>query len=403
MKSTTILQTALTLLLACHCLCAQKVDDASKLNWKKHVIKSPARTAINTVVANDFDGDGEIDIISSYEKKVLLLKGPDWNEQTLHEFDRENSQNKPRPNCIHSCLMDVDGDGDMDFCGSNNTVFWLECPDDPFADAPWNYRTVDDEILGTHCLITGDVDRDGKPDLIANSFRTKKDTSIPESIVWLKVPDKPHEANNWIRNVFARGDAPGGSHYMAIADVNGDGLPDISCGAKGGEGFEGGEWFAWWEQPRDPTKRWKKHLLSDKQPGASNIHPVDVNSDGKMDFVATRGHGKGVLWFKGPEFKPIEIDAEFAGPHCLQTVDLDGDGDIDIATCGRDLDGVAAWYENDAKGHFQKQVIGDDQSSYDIRAVDMDGDHDLDLLIAGHSSKNIVWYENPTIENTKGQ
>ena len=112
--------------------------------------------------------------------------------------------------------------------------------------------------------------------------------------------------------------------------------------------------------------------------------------------MATRGHGKGVLWFKGPDFTPIEIDAEIEGPHCLATVDIDHDGDIDIATCGRDVSGVAVWYENNSHGEFTRHLIGRDQSSYDIRAIDMDGDKDLDLLIAGHTSMNIVWFENPT-------
>ena len=132
--------------------------------------------------------------------------------------------------------MDVDGDGDQDFIGSNNTVFWLECPDQPLSTT-WKYRTVDDEILGTHCLITGDVNLDGRLDLIANSGRTAQQTSIPNSLTWLEVPKNPYSAEKWIRHVFAKGDAPGGSHYTGFGDVNGDGLPDISCAAKGGEKF----------------------------------------------------------------------------------------------------------------------------------------------------------------------
>ncbi|MGI9644363.1 MAG: FG-GAP repeat domain-containing protein [Ilumatobacteraceae bacterium] len=290
--------------------------------------------------------------------------------------------------------MDVDADGDLDFCGSNNTVFWLECPRAPFSGQPWKYRTVDDEILGTHCLITGDVDQDGRLDLIANSGRPAGQTNLPDSLPWLAVPQQPQAAKNWVRHVFADRDAPGGSHYTGFGDINGDGRPDICCAAKGGEGFPGGQWFAWWEQSPDATGRWKKHLLADNQPGATNIHPVDVDRDGEIDFVATRGHDRGVLWFRGPAFEPSEIDAEIDGPHCLATVDLDGDGDVDIATCGRAADGIAVWYENDGHGKFARHVIGRGQGSYDIRATDMDGDGDLDLLVAGHASRNVVWYEN---------
>ena len=364
--------------------------------WKKHIVLSAAETGggVNTVLANDFDGDGKLDIISSFSGKVVLLKGPDWKQRvTVHELPSKRP-GRPGRGCIHSTLLDVDGDGDLDFCGSHQGVFWLECPDKPFSPG-WTRREVDSEIQGTHCLITGDVDRDGKLDLIANSGRGPEQTPVPYSITWQKIPSKPLEAKRWIRNVFAVRDAPGASHYTGFGDVDGDGRPDISCAAKGGERFPDGEWFAWWQQPEDPRKPWKKHLLSDKQPGASNIHPVDLNGDGKMDFFATRGHTRGVLWFRGPDFKAIEIDPELEGPHSLATVDLDGDGDIDAATCGRLNDGLAVWYENDGKGSFRRHLVGKDQGSYDLRTIDLDGDGDLDILIAGHGSKNIVWYESP--------
>ncbi len=361
--------------------------------WKKHTIVAPVTGLINSAVSDDFDEDGHRDVIASYEGKVTLLKGPHWTPQTIHEFSRGDSRNPPRPACIHSCLLDVDGDGDQDFVGSNNTVFWLECPDDPFSEKPWTYRIVDDEILGTHCLITGDVDGDARIDLIANSGQRAPNTSFPESITWLKAPKNLQQSAQWTRNVFATRDAPGGSHYMGFGDVNNDGRPEIAAGAKGGRGFDGGQWFAYWEHPEDPRGPWKKRMLSDSEPGASNILPGDLDGDGHADFLASRGHGVGLLWFKGPNFEKIEIDERIVGPHSLILEDLDGDGDLDAATCGRFEAGVVAWYENDGQAGFTKHVIGGNQGSYDMRAEDMDGDGDLDFLIAGHWSANVVWFE----------
>ena len=368
---------------------------AAQAEWKKHVIQPPVLKNIPSAVANDWDKDGKMDVISSWGGKVILYRGPDWKPQTIHTFDPKNSRTKPRPSCIHSCLIDADGDGDLDFCGSNQTVFWLECPGDPFSGKPWKYRTVDDEILGTHCLITGDVNRDGKLDLIANSGRGEDATEFPNSIVWLETPPDPHGAKSWTRHVFADRDAPGASHYMGFGDVNGDGRPDIACAAKGGERFPGGEWFAWWEQPTDPTKVWKKHLLAEKEVGASNILPADLNADGRVDYAASRGHGKGILWFKAPRFEPVEIDPDLAFPHSLAIADIDADGDTDIATCGKEANGQCAWYENDGTGKFKRHTVAEDQGSYDLRILDMDADGDLDFLIAGQASRNIVWLENP--------
>jgi hypothetical protein len=362
--------------------------------WEKHVVLEAAGGAINSAVANDFDGDGHIDILSSHGGNVVLLRGPDWKPYVVHVFSPEHSRNRPRPACIHSCLLDVDRDGDMDFCGSNLTLFWLECPDEPFSGKPWIYRTIDDELLGTHCLITDDVNRDGKPDLIANSFRPTQ-TDFPNSIAWLETPSDKN--GRWKRHIFADRDAPGGSHYMGLGDMNRDGRPDIACAAKGGEKFPGGEWFAWWEQPADPSVPWKKHLLAEGEVGATNILPVDLDGDGHLDFAASRGHGQGVLWFRGPEFGRVEIDPVIEKPHCLIIDDLDRDGDPDIATVGSEPDGKAVWYENDGKASFKRHDIAAGQGSYDLRTVDMDGDGDSDLLVAGHNSNNIVWFENPSV------
>ncbi len=364
----------------------------SPIQWTKHSIVEQSKTAINSAVAADFDADGKMDVIASYENGIYLHRGSDRRPIEIHRNVSGLSRTKPKAACIHSCLIDVDGDGDQDFIGSNQTIFWLECPDKPFSGKPWSYRTVDDEILGSHCVVAGDVNGDGKMDLIANSFRDKTATQFPESIVWLEIPVDPRNSTQWKRHVFANKDAPGGSHYMGLGDLNGDGRADITCGAKG-DPFEGGNWFAWWEQPAIDGP-WKKHILATHQLGATNIQPADLNGDKHLDIAATRGHGKGVLWFEGPRFTQREIDTEIERPHTLVTADLDGDGDTDIATCGSLVNGTAAWFENTGKGSFQKFKIDTHQGSYDLRAIDMDGDGDLDLLNAGHGNKNLVWYEN---------
>lgn len=349
---------------------------------------------INDANAADFDGDGHLDLIASFDGGVWVFRGPDHREKfQVHKFGIGPQGRKLRAGCIHACLLDVDGDGDKDYIGSNNHVFWLECPEDPVSDK-WRYRVVDGEILGTHCVITADINRDGRVDLIANSGRATG-TPFPNSLAWLEIPMEPRKAKAWHRHVFGHRDAPGGSHYSGFGDVNGDGRGDIAFGAKGGARFPGGEWFAWWEQPEDATQPWRKHILSDKQPGATNIKPLDLNADGVVDFFATRGHGTGVLWFKGPRFEAIEIDKVIEKPHSLAIGDIDGDGDPDAVTCGYEKTGVAAWYENDGKAVFTKHVIGSDQGSYDTRLIDLDKDGDLDVVIAGHFSQNLVWYENP--------
>lgn len=360
--------------------------------WKKHVVHEGERC--NAAVGGDFTGDGKPDIISNSGGKTRLFVAPEWTEVVIdagvgHSF-------------IHAESFDVDGDGDLDFIGARympGLVVWLENPGETAARGAWTPRIVDDQIMGIHGLLKGDVDGDGKVDLLANSAQPVGD--FPYSGAWLKVPKNPRKADRWQRNIFAKNDAPGLSHYLGVGDVNGDGRADIAMGAKGGPQDKSmmGEWFAWWEAPKDPTQPFTKHMLPGTHPGATNIQQADVNGDGRVDFVASRGHGHGLIWFEQPQditndwpIHTINPDLEF--PHCLQVVDMDDDGDIDAATCAYGSQ-IAAWFENDGKGKFTTHIVAREQAAYDIRAIDMDTDGDLDLLIAGQQSQNVVWCENP--------
>lgn len=358
--------------------------------WKKHVVWQGAR--VNTAVGGDFTADGLPDIVFTVGGKTRLMIAPDWREVVVDEGAGRDA--------IHSETFDVDRDGDLDYIGARyqpGLVFWLETPADPTV-GPWKARVVDEQINGIHGLLKGDVDRDGRVDLLANSAQPGP---FAESAVWLQVPADPHAATSWTRHVFADRDVPGLSHYLGFGDVDGDGRPDIAMGAKGNNQAESIEvaQFAWWQAPADPTKPWKKHLLKNYEGGATNIQQAEVNGDGRVDFIATRGHQRGVLWFEAPasasaEWKIHDIDADIKEPHSLQVLDLDGDGDTDAATCAYG-DQVCAWYENDGRGKFTKHVVARDQAAYDLRALDMDRDGDIDLLVAGQQSANVVWYENP--------
>ncbi len=354
--------------------------------WRKHVVHEGLHTS--TAVAGDFTKDGKPDIISNSGSKTRLFVAPDWREVILAEGKGHDF--------IHSEFFDVDGDGDLDWIGARyqpGYIAWLEQPEKPLAQ-PWTLRLVDEQVNGVHGLLKGDIDGDGKFDLIANSAQPL--APFPNSAAWLRVPKTPHAAEGWERFIFADKDAPGLSHYFGVGDVNGDGRADISLAAKGGPTAEpgSGEWFAWWEAPLDRTKPWTKRMIADRQPGATNIQPADVNGDGKTDFVATRGHGRGVLWFEAPTWREHVIHESLLEPHSLVVVDMDGDGDTDAATCAYG-DRQAFWFENDGRGRFTTHLVAADQAAYDIRAVDLDQDGDLDLLIAGQLSKNVAWYENP--------
>lgn len=133
---------------------------AEELAWSKHTIYSGAHCS--TAVAADFTGDGLQDVICNAGGATRLLVAPDWSEVILDSDSKRG--------LIHSESLDVDHDGDPDFIGARykpGLVFWLERPNDPLSDR-WVYHLIDDQVDGIHGLLVGDVDVDGKPDLLAN-------------------------------------------------------------------------------------------------------------------------------------------------------------------------------------------------------------------------------------------
>lgn len=357
----------------------------SRQNWARHVITHGFRA--QSAVAADFTGRGRIDVISGdieHDHKIMLYCAPDWQPVLLQTGIR----------LIQSAAIDLDGDGRSDFLGTQyhpGLIFWLERPKDPIHD-PWRYHVIDSAaqagVDGVHGLAIADVDGDGRPELIASS--DWPEGPVSNSIVWFKIPSDPSSDPHWERYTLAYHDAPGFIHYIGTGDVNGDGHLDVATGAKVGPA---GNYFAWWQQREDPRQPWLKSVIAKNQEGATNILMADVNGDGMTDFVASRGHGKGVLWFEAPHWEPHDIDPNLVGPHALAVGDIDGDGDPDVVCCAKDS-GILAWYENDGRGHFTPHYIYENQSAYDVKLVDMNGDGDLDIVVAGQESQNVVWYEN---------
>ena len=386
MRITTCASALRTLTFFCTIIAPCHIDGQTQ--WKKHLIMEQGHC--NSAVAIDANNDGKQDVIASFNGKVSLFIAPDWKQEILlYQFENAVA------GCIHSTTIDVDNDGDLDWAGSlaHEHPFWLENPGpSDFAKGPWVKRIIDPEITGIHCLLTSDIDNDGRQDLVINNFLPNE--GIADSMAWFSVPQNAHAADRWHRYIFADGNARGGSHYMSAADIDDDGWKEIAVGAKG-KPFDDGNWFAFWKNPgkENVKKPWKKTILAEQQQGATNILGADVNGDGKADWVASRGHGTGVLWFENPSWKIHEIDQEIRQPHSLTVADHDQDGDVDIASCGFESEWVR-WYENDGKGNFTIHTLDEAQQSYDLRSIDMDGDGDQDLLNAGRGSKNVIWYEN---------
>ena len=145
-------------------------------------------------------------------------------------------------------------------------------------------------------------------------------------------------------------------HGLGAGDVNGDGHRDIIiC-------------HGWWESPGNlkSDKKWSFHPIrigtegnQQPLPHAANIYADDLDLDGDADLFLSSAHQFGVWWVENKGNNVWEshlIDNSYSQTHAMETVDINGDGQLDFVTGkrffahnGNDPGGmdpvVMYWYE----------------------------------------------------------
>jgi len=189
---------------------------------------------------------------------------------------------------------------------------------------------------------------------------------------------------------------------METADLDGDG--DVDLVVADGNGSNNVEWF---ENPRlatpagkgsDPTvgSNWVIHPIGSHGTWAHDIEVGDADGDGRLD-VLTCGNGAFVIFFNNANgsWTP-ESFASFVDDGATALADIDGDTDRDLFVRGGWLESPAGNRRDHTAWSFHAITDSDPGDGPAAIALDVDGDLRLDLVTAPqHSAGSFAWFKNP--------
>jgi len=181
---------------------------------------------------------------------------------------------------------------------------------------------------------------------------------------------------------------------VRAADFDGDGDLDIVAAVFGN--FTTGMILYLENHTEDYSEPDFEPISLDGHTGTSDIHVLDLNRDGRPDFMALQSQQhEQVLAFLNAGRGRFHREVIYQAPHPrwgstgIRLVDLDGDGDVDVLLNHGDSVQVPpvlrpyhgfGWLENQGEFPFIYHRLAHLPGAHTAQTADLDGDGDLDLV-----------------------
>jgi hypothetical protein len=269
-------------------------------HWKQHTIWHSACNETPQYV--DLFGTGKRVLVMGTQPKdgkadgnegqmAWFAPGKDPTEPwEMHPISAPSESGKPVPGTFRFShglgVGDVNGDGRPDVICTGG---WWEQPAKA-EDKPWAFHPAD---LGVACadIYAYDVDGDGKADLLCSCAH--------QYGIWAFTQKPGKDGNPAFVKQDLFPDLVSETHALQFVDINGDGLKDLVTGkrfwshGKNEPGSDKAAMLYWFEakKDKDGITTFTPHVIDDDSGVGTQFTVADVNGDGLPDVVTSNKKG----------------------------------------------------------------------------------------------------------------